>query len=104
MRNRIKKIILGSSTILIALFVSILVSCLMLLDFFGANITDNYVENNADYSSKYLSVVNKNIRPYFFLYIIACKINSVTTPMIPFAYENNSILFITIVSIEYTIA
>lgn len=62
MRNRIKKIILGSSIISTALFVSILVSCLMLLDFFGANIIDNYVENNADYSSKYLSVVNKNIR------------------------------------------
>ena len=34
----------------------------MVLDFFGANVTDDYVENNSEYSQNYLSVVNKNIK------------------------------------------
>lgn len=56
------KLILGSSTGLIICGMIVLIPCLMVMDFFGANITDNYVENNSDYSSNYLSVVNKNIK------------------------------------------
>ena len=33
----------------------------MLLDFFGANITDGYVENNSQYAEMYKAVVRKNI-------------------------------------------
>ena len=39
----------------------ILVPILMILDFFGANITDNYVEGNMEYASIYKEVLNKNI-------------------------------------------
>ena len=34
----------------------------MLLDFFGANITDGYIENNSDYADMYQSVVSKNVK------------------------------------------
>ena len=34
----------------------------MLMDFFGANITDGYVENNSEYSERYKTVLNKNIK------------------------------------------
>ena len=40
----------------------ILIPCLMLMDFFGANITDGYVENNSEYSERYKTVLNKNIK------------------------------------------
>ena len=62
MKNRIIKIILGSSTLSIAAFLIILIPCLMLLDFFGANITDDYVENNSDYAAPYLTVTNKYVK------------------------------------------
>ena len=39
----------------------ILIPVLMLLDFFGANITDGYVENNSQYADMYKVVVRKNI-------------------------------------------
>lgn len=39
----------------------IIVPILMLLDFFGANVTDGYVENNEQYAERYVSVVKKNI-------------------------------------------
>ena len=41
-KKRILKIILGSSSGLIIMFLIILIPVLMVLDFFGANITDNY--------------------------------------------------------------
>lgn len=39
----------------------ILVPVLMLLDFFGANITDGYVEGNMEYAQEYKTVLNQNI-------------------------------------------
>lgn len=39
----------------------ILVPVLMVIDFFGANITDDYVEGNIEYASMYKEVLNKNI-------------------------------------------
>ena len=39
----------------------ILVPILMLLDFFGANVTDGYVESNMDYAERYKDVLNRNI-------------------------------------------
>lgn len=40
----------------------ILIPCLMLMDFFGANITDGFVENNSEYADTYKAVLNQNIK------------------------------------------
>ena len=67
MKKKILKIVLGSSTGLIVLALVILIPVLMVLDFFGANITDNYVENNMDYADRYKEAVNmvlKNNKGY----------------------------------------
>ena len=45
----IKKIVFGSSIGMVTMALIIIIPCLMILDFFGANITDDYVENNMDY-------------------------------------------------------
>ena len=69
-KKRVLKIILGSSSGLIIMFLIILIPVLMVLDFFGANITDNYVENNMDYADMYLEATNKAIKNnfgYFFI-------------------------------------
>ena len=34
----------------------------MVMDFFGANITDGYIENNSEYADQYRTVANKNIK------------------------------------------
>lgn len=47
---------------MIVTFMIILIPCLMVMDFFGANITDNYVENNKDYASIYKATLNKAFR------------------------------------------
>lgn len=59
MKKKIIKIILSSGTLIGITFIVLLIPILMLLDFFGANIVDDYVENNSDYSEMYLSTVNK---------------------------------------------
>ncbi|MEG0267073.1 MAG: M23 family metallopeptidase [Bacilli bacterium] len=61
MKKQITKLILGSSIGLITTGLIILVPILMVLDFFGANITDDYVEGNMEYSTMYKEVLNKNI-------------------------------------------
>ena len=60
-KNKILKILLGSSSGLIFMAIVIMVPILMLLDFFGANITNGYVENNSDYAEMYQAVVRKNV-------------------------------------------
>ena len=62
MKKKILKIVLGSSTGLIVLALVILIPVLMVLDFFGANITDNYVENNMDYADRYKEAVNMALK------------------------------------------
>ena len=62
MKKKIIKMILGSSTGIIVVGIIILVPVLMVLDFFGANITDNYVENNIDYADKYKEAVNMALK------------------------------------------
>ena len=54
-----KKIIFGSSIGMVTMALIIIIPCLMILDFFGANITDDYVENNMDYADMYKETVNK---------------------------------------------
>ncbi len=39
----------------------IMIPILMLLDFFGANITDGYIENNSEYADMYKDVVRRNV-------------------------------------------
>lgn len=59
-----KKIILwlGLPGIGIILGLFVLVACLFTFDFFGAIVTDGYVEGNAQYASNYTAVVRKNIK------------------------------------------
>lgn len=40
----------------------IIIPVLMILDFFGANITDDYVENNMDYADMYKETINKALK------------------------------------------
>ncbi len=67
MKKKIVKIVLGSSVGMVVMGLIIIIPLLMVLDFFGANITDNYVENNMDYADRYKEAVNsalKNNRGY----------------------------------------
>lgn len=57
-----KKIIFGSSIGMVTMALIIIIPCLMILDFFGANITDDYVENNMDYADMYKETVNKALK------------------------------------------
>ncbi len=61
MKKKALKIICSSSIGMIVIGIVILIPVLMLLDFFGANITDGYVENNGQYADMYKEVVRKNI-------------------------------------------
>lgn len=62
LKKKVLKVVLGSSTGLIVMALIILVPVLMVLDFFGANITDNYVENNMDYADRYKEAVNMALK------------------------------------------
>ena len=69
MKKKIIKIVLGSTPVLMTIIFIFMVPILMLLDFFGVNITDEdgslefdgYVENNAIYADDYTRVANKYI-------------------------------------------
>ena len=58
----LKKVVFGSSLGMVTAALVIIIPCLMILDFFGANITDNYVENNMDYADMYKETVNKALK------------------------------------------
>ena len=60
--KKIIKLLLSSTTGIIILFLIILVPVLMIMDFFGANITDGYIENNSEYAEQYRAVANKYIK------------------------------------------
>ena len=62
MKKKIAKIILSSGTLTTIAFIIILIPVLMIMDFFGANITDDYVENNAEYADEYKRVLNINLK------------------------------------------
>ena len=51
-KKYIKKLMLGSTTGLVITSLVVLIPVLMLLDFFGANITDDYVVDNMDYADQ----------------------------------------------------
>ena len=60
--KKIIKLLLSSTTGIIILFLIILVPVLMIMDFFGANITDGYIENNSEYAEQHRTVANKYIK------------------------------------------
>lgn len=60
--NKVMKLILSSSFGIFSLGFIILIPVLMVLDFFGANVTDGYVENNSQYASAYKHVLNSNLK------------------------------------------
>lgn len=62
MKKKIIAILLGSVGGLFLIGFIILIPILMILDFFGVNITDGYVENNSEYADEYRNVVNKYIK------------------------------------------
>lgn len=64
MKSKILKLVLSSSTGIVIMALVILIPVLMILDFFGANITDGYVANNSQYASEYKEVLNKYVKAY----------------------------------------
>ncbi len=60
-KNIIWAIIGGSSILFIAFIMIILICVLMLLDFFGAKLTRERINNNLSYSDAYINAVNKNL-------------------------------------------
>ena len=60
-----KKIILsiigGSSILTIAIAMAILISVLMIFDFFGTKLTKEKVQHNAEFADAYIQTVNKNL-------------------------------------------
>lgn len=61
-KSKLLKIIMGSSIGMAVMALVIIIPCLMILDFFGANITDDYVENNMDYADQYKDTINKALK------------------------------------------
>lgn len=62
MKKKLLSILLSSTGGLVVIFLIILIPVLMIMDFFGANITDGYVENNIDYADEYKTTLNKYIK------------------------------------------
>lgn len=62
MKKKIITMILGSSVGMVVIGLIILIPVLMIMDFFGANVTDGFVENNSEYADTYKSVLNQNIK------------------------------------------
>lgn len=65
MKNKKKNLILkiiGSSSILTIAFVMVILICvLMIFDFFGAKLTKEKVQDNAEYADTYISTLNDNL-------------------------------------------
>ena len=61
MKKKIMLILLSLISFLIVFFV-IIISCLMIFEYYDEAITDDYVENNGKYATRYLQVVNKHIK------------------------------------------
>lgn len=61
MKKKIILILFSLLSSLSFLFI-IIVSCLMIFDSSEETLTDDYVENNAKYASRYLSTINKHLK------------------------------------------
>lgn len=61
-KNLIIKIVGGSSVLTIAFAMVILICVLMIFDFFGAKLTKEKVQNNAEYADAYKVAVNKYLK------------------------------------------
>ena len=62
MKKKILSILLSSTGGLVVMSLVILIPVLMIMDFFGANITDGYVKNNIEYADQYKATLNKYIK------------------------------------------
>lgn len=60
--KKILSIILASVGCFVVIGIILLIPILMVMNFFGVNITDGYIENNSEYAEEYKKVVNKNIK------------------------------------------
>ena len=70
MKKKILKMILGSSTCLIIIFIMLLIPILMIYNYFGGEISDSgYIEGNMEYADEYQRVLNKNITDNNYGYI-----------------------------------
>ena len=61
-KSLLLKIIGGSTILSVACFITILICVLMLLDFFGAKLTEEKVQANAEYSDAYINALNKYLK------------------------------------------
>lgn len=61
-KNIILKVIGGSSILTIAFVMVILICVLMLFDFFGAKLTKEKIQDNAEYADAYTNAVNKYLK------------------------------------------
>lgn len=62
MKKKIIKIVLGSSTGIVVMFIILLVPILMIYNFFGGEISNSgYIEGNIEYADMYSKVLNKYI-------------------------------------------
>ena len=59
---KIIKFILSSSVLSTIFFIIILIPILMIMDFFGANITDDYIVENEEYAAQYRAVLNNKLK------------------------------------------
>lgn len=58
-KNKLLKIIFGSSILTIIFVLVVMISVLMMLDFFGVNLNSDILKDNAKYSNSYKSSLNK---------------------------------------------
>ncbi len=61
-KNILLKVIFSSSVICIICFFILMISVLMILNFFGTNITVSTINNNSEYADRYINTLNKNLR------------------------------------------
>lgn len=61
-KSLLLKIIGGSTILSVACFITILICVLMILDFFGAKLTEEKVQANAEYSDAYINALNKYLK------------------------------------------
>ena len=59
MKKKIIALICSSSVGMVTIFLIILIPILMILDFFGLDITDGYVKDNMEYADKYRATLNR---------------------------------------------
>lgn len=60
-KNKLLKLIFGSTSLAIPIFMVILICSLMILDFFGVELTEQKIQSNKAYATSYKEAVNNNL-------------------------------------------